>query len=234
MTEIERLSKQVIACTRCPRLVEYRDAVARKKRRAFQDEAYWGRPVPGFGDPDARLLIVGLAPAAHGANRTGRMFTGDGTGAGGFLMEALYRAGFANQPTSEHCDDGLALKDAYLTAVVRCAPPNNRPTAQEIGNCMGYLKRELVLLSKVHVVLALGQIAFVNYLSLLKRQGVSVPRPRPRFTHGATYTLDSRWPSLIASYHPSRQNTQTGRLTEAMFDRIFEQVKRLINIEEVL
>jgi len=220
----EELNSQIVACETCPRLVAYRQEVARTKRRAFRDWEYWGRPVPGFGDRSAQLLILGLAPGAHGANRTGRMFTGDSSG--DTLTTALHRAGFANQPTSHHRDDGLELHDAFLTAVVRCVPPKNRPTRQEQINCRGYLARELALLSSVRVVLTLGRIAFEGYVRLLRERGEDVPRLS--FRHGACYEFEPPLPTLIVSYHPSRQNTQTGRLTEAMLDEVFEQVRELL------
>ena len=216
----EELNSQIVSCAACPRLVAYRQEVARIKRRAFLDWEYWGRPVPGFGDHHARLLIVGLAPAAHGANRTGRMFTGDSSGH--TLIEALYRFGFASQPTSQHRHDGLELRDAFLTAVVRCVPPNNRPTREEQNNCRVYLARELFLLSSVRVVLALGRVAFDGYLALLKEQGADLPRLA--FHHGACYDFDPPLPTLVACYHPSRQNTQTGRLTPEMLDAVLTQV----------
>ncbi len=215
------LNEAVISCRACPRLVAWREEVARVKRRAYQNWEYWGRPVPGFGDPDARLLVVGLAPGAHGANRTGRMFTGDGSGV--WLMRALHRAGFANQPVALHRDDGLRLHGAYITAVVRCAPPQNRPTAQEIANCRPFLQREIALLGQVQVVVALGHIAFDGYLAALRGMGHELPRLP--FRHGARYSLPDGLPHLIASYHPSRQNTQTGRLTEAMLNTVFEQAR---------
>jgi uracil-DNA glycosylase family 4 len=218
------LNAQIVNCEKCPRLVAYRQEVARVKRAAFRDWEYWGRPVPGFGDRNARLLIVGLAPAAHGANRTGRMFTSDSSG--NTLMAALYRAGFANQPTSEHRGDGLELRDAFITAVVRCAPPQNRPTRQEELNCRGYLGREFDLLPSVRVVLALGRIAFDGYLNLLRERGVDVPRLS--FQHNAWYKFEPPLPMLVVSYHPSRQNTQTGRLTQAMFDRVFLRIRDLL------
>jgi uracil-DNA glycosylase family 4 len=220
----EELNSQIVACEVCPRLVAYRREVARIKRRAFRDWEYWGHPVPGFGDRNARLLIVGLAPGAHGANRTGRMFTGDSSG--DTLMAALFRAGFANQPTSQHRDDGLELLDAFLTAVVRCVPPRNRPTRQEQINCRGYLGRELDLLSSVRVVLALGRVAFEGYLKLLRERGVDVPRLP--FRHGVCYPFEPPLPTLVVSYHPSRQNTQTGRLTEAMLDEVFGRIRELL------
>ncbi|HID87338.1 MAG TPA: uracil-DNA glycosylase [Anaerolineae bacterium] len=216
-----QLNAEIAACTACPRLVAHRQEVARTRRRAFRDWDYWGRPVPGFGDPQARVAIIGLAPAAHGANRTGRIFTGDSSGQ--TLMAALYRAGFANQPTSEHRDDGLALRGVFLTAVVRCAPPKNRPTAQELANCRPFLARELALLPSVRVVVALGRVAFDGYLRLLREQGVALPRLA--FRHGGCYRFEPPLPTLVASYHPSRQNTQTGRLTEAMLDEVFALVQ---------
>ncbi|GIV78134.1 MAG: uracil-DNA glycosylase [Litorilinea sp.] len=228
--DLEQLKQQVIACRRCPRLVAWREEIAQTKRRAYRDWTYWGRPVPGFGDPRARLLLVGLAPGAHGANRTGRMFTGDGSG--DFLYAALHRAGFASQPTSRSRDDGLQLWDCYITAVARCAPPQNRPTAAEIANCRPFLQQEIALLRRVQVVVALGQVAFNGYLRALQEMGQ--PLPRLTFRHGAHYPLAELaqrpgLPHLLAAYHPSRQNTQTGRLTAAMYDELFRQVKRLLN-----
>ncbi|MBM3747654.1 MAG: uracil-DNA glycosylase [Acidobacteria bacterium] len=224
MESWEELNSQIVACEACPRLVAYRQEVARTKRRAFGDWEYWGRPVPGFGDAHARLLILGLAPGAHGANRTGRMFTGDSSG--DTLAAALFRAGFANQPTSRHRDDGLELCDTFLTAVVRCVPPKNRPTRQEQINCWSYLARELELLSSVRAVLALGRIAFEGYLALLREQGVNVPRLP--FRHAACYEFEPPLPTLVVSYHPSRQNTQTNRLTEVMLDEVFEQIRGVL------
>ncbi len=213
---LEGLAAEIIACRKCPRLVEYREEVARRKRRAFQDEEYWGRPVPGYGDPEAHLVIVGLAPAAHGANRTGRMFTGDGPrGAGDTLMRALHRLGLANIPYSRDRNDGLCLRGVFLTAVVRCAPPGNRPTPSEITNCLPYLVRELRPLGEARALLALGRVAFDGCLRALEALGVEVPKPKPRFLHGARHRLGPYW--LVASYHPSRQNTQTGRLREEAF-----------------
>lgn len=220
----EELDSHIVNCEACPRLVDYRQEVARTKRRAFREWEYWGRPVPGFGDRNAQLLIVGLAPGAHGSNRTGRMFTGDSSG--DTLAVALHRAGFANQPTSQHIDDGLELHDAFITAVVRCVPPKNRPTRQEQINCRGYLARELDLLSSVRVVLALGRIAFEGYLALLRERGADVPRLP--FRHGACYEFELPLPTLAVSYHPSRQNTQTGRLSEAMLDEVFGQIRELL------
>lgn len=222
MNAIDQLNRTLIACERCPRLVAYRQRIAREKRRAYRDEDYWGRPVPSVGDPRARVLMVGLAPGAHGANRTGRLFTGDGSG--DFLTPALYRAGFANQPTSTHLGDGLKLKDLYIVAIAHCAPPDNKPTPQEIANCRPYLVQHLALLKRVRVILALGKIAFEGVLAALAESGIDLPTPRPAFAHGAEYCV-GRY-TLIASYHPSRQNTQTGRLTEAMFDEVFEGVRK--------
>lgn len=226
---VRTLSRTIIACRLCPRLVRYREWVAKTKKREFEEWTYWGRPVPGFGDSRAQLLIIGLAPAAHGGNRTGRMFTGDGSAR--WLMRALHRAGFASQPISEYRHDGLRLQNAYLTAIVRCAPPDNRPAPAEITTCIRYLRQELALLSRVRVVVALGQIAFTTYLAILRDRGVPMPIPRPKFRHGASYRFSSateRVPLLIASYHPSRQNTQTGRLTQAMLDRVFRKAQKAL------
>jgi uracil-DNA glycosylase len=226
MDDWDELNSEVIACRRCPRLVEWREQVAREKRRAFRDWEYWGRPVPGYGDHRARLFIVGLAPAAHGANRTGRVFTGDGSA--NFLISALYRAGFANQPTSVRPDDGLEFRDAYVTALVRCAPPANRPTPQEILNCRPYLVREIELLRSVKVVLTLGRVALDGYLRLLRELGVAVPRINP--THGGVYEVAPDRPLVVFSYHPSQQNTQTGRLTPAMMDAALQRTKDLLTL----
>ncbi len=201
--------------------------MAREKRRAYRDWEYWGRPVPPFGDPRARLLILGLAPAAHGGNRTGRMFTGDRSG--DFLYAALYRTGFANQPTAVHRNDGLQLRDAYITAVVRCAPPANKPTAQEQGRCRRFLERELELLPNLRAVVALGKIAFDAYLGLLKDTGRIASRAPYRFAHGAQYRLPEPLPALFASYHPSQQNTFTGKLTPKMLDALFRRVRRFLD-----
>lgn len=228
MSALDQLESEVIACTRCPRLTAYCHEVARTKKRAFQDDDYWGKPVPGFGGPQARLLIVGLAPAAHGANRTGRMFTGDGTdgmGSADFLARALHRAGYASQPTSRRRGDGFALSGAYLTAIVRCAPPANKPSGAEIENCASHLQREMDLLVHVRAVLALGKLAFDQMLRLLAVRGATLPRPRPRFAHGLIVELGDDFPALVASYHPSRQNTQTGRLTPAMFDQVIQAAR---------
>ena len=217
----------IVSCEQCPRLREYCDRIAREKRRAFRDETYWGRPVPGFGAPRARLLIVGLAPAAHGANRTGRVFTGDGVGGSGdFLMSALHRAGFANMPTSRHRRDGLKLRDAFIAAAVRCAPPNNKPTPGEIANCLPHLEAEIAALPRVCVIVALGKIAFDGYLHLLKRQGATI-HPRPRFGHASVQKLPNGQ-TLVGCYHPSRQNPNTGRLTADMMDDVFSIVRRCL------
>ncbi|MBZ5556733.1 MAG: uracil-DNA glycosylase [Acidobacteriia bacterium] len=219
--------EQIISCERCPRLRKYCERVAREKRRAFRDEIYWGKPVPGFGDPKARLLLIGLAPAAHGANRTGRVFTGDGVGGSGdFLMSALHRAGFANIPTSQRRDDGLKLKDAFIAAAVRCAPPDNKPTPEEIARCLPHLDAEIAALPRIRVVVALGRIAFDAYLRLLKERGVNA-RPRPAFGHALAHRL-SNGQTLIGCYHPSRQNTNTGKLTPPMMDAVFRRANRAL------
>ncbi len=215
----------MISCRKCPRLVRHREKVARTRRRAYSEWTYWGRPVPGFGDPQAELVIIGLAPAAHGANRTGRVFTGDRSGE--FLYRMLYRAGLANQPTSTHSRDGLALHNAYITATVRCAPPGNKPLPAEIRNCRPYLEAELDLL-RPRAVLALGRIAFDAYLKLLKERGAIASPAGYRFAHGASFSLPGGWPRLFASYHPSQQNTQTGRLTPAMFARVLRGIRRFL------
>ena len=222
---LARLHDTVVACRKCPRLVRYREEVARTKRRAFREWTYWGRPVPGFGDPHAKLLIVGLAPAAHGANRTGRMFTGDRSG--DFLYAQLYAAGFANQPTSMRADDGLELRDAYISAAARCAPPDNRPLPEELRNCAGYLEEEVSIL-RSRAVLALGAIAFHAYLRLLVWQGRLKSRAAYVFSHGAEFPLPGDLPHLFASYHPSQQNTQTGRLTPAMFAAVLRRIRRVL------
>jgi uracil-DNA glycosylase family 4 len=219
------LNKEVIACTNCPRLVEYREQIAREKRRAYRDHDYWARPVPGFGDPHARLLLLGLAPGAHGSNRTGRPFTGDASGK--FMYPILYKAGFASQPNAVNRDDGLELIDCYITAAVRCAPPDNKPLASELANCSTYLDRELAVLKDVCVVVALGKVAFDAYLGHLKRVGVLNLRTGLIFGHAASYEMPNGL-TLLASYHPSNQNTATGRLTPAMFEDIFRQAKRTI------
>ncbi len=221
---LKQVNAAIVVCEKCPRLRQYCREVAQEKRRAFRAETYWGRPLPGFGDPEAQLLIVGLAPAAHGGNRTGRMFTGDRSG--DFLYAALYRAGFANQPNALSRDDGLQLIEAYIAASGRCAPPDNKPTPEELANCRPYLIAELRLLKKARVIVALGKIAFDNVLLALAARGVTIPRPRPAFGHEAIYRLNDY--TLIGSYHPSQRNTQTGLLTPEMFDRVFRQAKTLL------
>jgi uracil-DNA glycosylase family 4 len=217
----------IISCDRCPRLREYCAEVARTKKRAYRDETYWGKPVPGFGDPDARMLLVALAPAAHGANRTGRAFTGDGAGGSGdFLMAALHRAAFANIPTSQHVQDGLTLTDTFIAAAVRCAPPGNKPAPDEINNCLEHLDAEIATLPRIQVVVALGKIGFDAYLQLLKRRGVNL-RPKPAFGHGVAHELPNGQ-TLIGCYHPSRQNTNTGKLTPRMMDAVFRRARRTL------
>jgi uracil-DNA glycosylase family 4 len=223
-TAPEDLNRRIIACRRCPRLVEYRQRVAREKRRAYRDQEYWGRPVPSVGDPAARVVLVSLAPGAHGSNRTGRMFTGDGSG--DFLTPALHRAGFANQATSISRDDGLQLRDLFILAIVHCAPPGNRPLPEEIANCRPYLRAHLRLLPRVRVMIALGKLAFDGLLAALDEEGAGVPRPRPTFAHGAEAAVGAY--TLLASYHPSLQNTQTGRLSAAMLDDVLHQARRII------
>lgn len=222
MRSLTLLNERIVACRRCPRLVAHREAMAREKRRQFRDWTYWGRPIPGFGDPRARLFVVGLAPAAHGGNRTGRVFTGDRSG--DWLYEALHRFGFANQPESTHKGDGLALADCYIAAAVRCAPPGNKPTPNEFEACRPYLVEELRLLKRLHVVVALGKIAFDQYLKTCRETDRPVSSPLPRFGHGVRYALP--WGvTLIGSYHPSQQNTFTGKLTKPMFHAVFEQAR---------
>jgi uracil-DNA glycosylase family 4 len=218
----------IVTCDRCPRLRRYCVRIGEEKRRAFRDQTYWAKPVPGFGDPEARLLIVGLAPAAHGANRTGRVFTGDGGGGSGdFLMAALHRAGFANIPTSQHPDDGLHLSDAFIAAAVRCAPPDNKPTPEEIARCLPHLRAEIAALPRLRVVVALGKIGFDAYLRMLKEDGVTM-KPRPQFAHASRDLLPNGI-TLIGCFHPSRQNTNTGRLTAPMMDQVFRLAHRTLN-----
>jgi len=213
----------IVSCNDCPRLRRYCANIAREKKAAHRDETYWGRPVPGFGDPDARLLLVGLAPAAHGANRTGRVFTGDGSG--DFLLSAMHAAGFASIPTSRSADDGLVLRDAYILAAVRCAPPDNKPTPAEIARCRRHLAAEVAALPRVRVVVALGKIGHDAYLQLLESRGTRI-RPKPGFGHGATAGLPNG-KVLIGCYHPSRQNTNTGKLTSAMLYAVFRAARRV-------
>jgi uracil-DNA glycosylase len=217
--KLKRLNEEIIQCRRCDRLVEWREEVARVKRKAYIDQDYWGKPVPGFGDPNARVVSVGLAPGAHGSNRTGRNFTGDASGA--FLYPALYRAGFANQPTATHRNDGLELKDLYLTASGRCAPPANKPTPAELDNCQPFLEQELEIL-KPQVIVCLGSIAFARVMRIY-----SIRNPAWKFGHGALYRMESGI-FVLCSYHPSQQNTLTGRLTVTMFDEIWTKAKSLL------
>jgi len=217
------LQETIVDCRACPRLVSWRETVAVQKRRAFRDQDYWGRPVPSFGDPQARLLVCGLAPAAHGGNRTGRVFTGDRSG--DWLYDALHRFGFANQPGSHHRDDGLKLSDCYIGATVRCAPPDNKPAPDEFIACRPYLREEIRLLRKVRVVVALGKIAFDHYLKVCRDEGLQLPSPIPKFSHGIVTVLP--WnTTLIGSYHPSQQNTFTGKLTRPMFHHIFATARQ--------
>jgi uracil-DNA glycosylase len=223
---LKLLKEEIIACRKCPRLVRYRERVAQTKRHAFLDWEYWGKPVPGFGDARAKLLILGLAPAAHGANRTGRMFTGDRSG--DFLYRALHRAGFANQPTSTHRGDGLALHNAYISASVRCAPPANKPLPSEFRNCRPYLETELAII-RPKAILALGGIALRTYLQILKDRSLIASVGQFPFRHGATYRVLGDVPRVFCSYHPSQQNTFTGRLTEAMLRRVLRGIRRYLD-----
>ncbi len=217
-SRLRQLHEDIATCRRCPRLVAWREEVARVKRKAYQDWTYWGRPVPGFGDVKAALIILGLAPAAHGANRTGRMFTGDESG--NWLYRALFHAGFANQPTSEHMQDGLALKNCYVTASARCAPPDNKPDKTELQRCAPFLDREFALLTRARVVVCLGKVAWDTYFAWVVRSGGTLPRPRPAFGHLA-HVQEGLPHVLLGSYHPSQQNTFTGRLTRKMLDDVF-------------
>ena len=225
-SELAALTDEIVACRACPRLVEWRETVAREKRAAFRDQAYWARPVPGFGDARARVLVAGLAPAAHGGNRTGRVFTGDRSG--DWLFGAMHRTGFANQPTSVARDDGLGLDDAYVAAAVRCAPPANKPTPAERDRCLPYLARELALLDRVRVVVALGGFAYDAVARVLALAGTPLPTPRPRFGHGVE--APTAGPTVLCCYHPSQQNTFTGKLTEPMLDQIFERARELAGL----
>ena len=224
---IDAVQGLVVECRACPRLVEWREETARAKRRMYRDADYWGKPLAAFGDPDARLLIVGLAPAAHGGNRTGRMFTGDRSG--DWLFGALHRAGFANQAESTHRGDGMELRDALITAAARCAPPANKPTRDELSACRPYLAREIELLADLRVVVALGRIAFDAFLRAYAAAGRIMPPRKPAFGHNAATRLPDGGPLLIACYHPSQQNTQTGRLTEPMLDEVFRQARRALD-----
>ena len=223
-TALERFEVSILNCRKCPRLTAWREEIAMTKRRAYMDQVYWGKPVPGFGNPQASVMIIGLEPGAHGSNRTGRMFTGDASG--NFLFPALYRAGFANQGHAHKQGDGLILRDVFISAICRCPPPQNKPTQQEIANCLPYLYEEICLLSKLQGFVALGRIAFDGILRLYKSRGMQLPKMD--FGHGVFYRLGFGLPWLLCSYHPSQQNTRTGRLTELMFDAIWQQVKDLL------
>ncbi len=222
---MDSLVDEIAGCRACPRLVAWREEVAREKRASYRDDDYWGRPVPGFGDHRARLLVAGLAPAAHGANRTGRMFTGDRSG--DWLFRALHRAGFANQPTSTSRDDGLRLSGAWITAAVRCAPPANKPTTEERDRCRPYLERELELLADLRVIVALGAFGYEAVWRVLGGAGVSLPVPRPKFTHGLEVSTPRA--VVLGSFHPSQQNTFTGKLTEPMLDAVFARARALVD-----
>ena len=222
--DLGSLQRTIIQCRKCPRLVEYREMVAWKKKKAYTDWVYWGKPVPAFGDIEGRILVVGLAPGPHGSNRTGRMFTGDASGV--FLFSALHRAGFANQAESSRRDDGLEVHDMLISAVCRCAPPGNKPDVDEITNCIPYLEQEIRLMKNLQGFVALGRVAFDHCLKIYRRWGVEVPRFE--FKHGSVYQISEAKPWLIASYHPSRQNTQTGRLTVNMFDQVWKSAKLML------
>ncbi|WP_263365661.1 uracil-DNA glycosylase [Edaphobacter bradus] len=226
---LQKARSSIISCERCPRLREYCKGIGEKKRRAYQDQTYWARPVPGFGDPRASVLILGLAPGAHGANRTGRPFTGDGSGY--FMYPVLHEVGFANQPEGVSRDDGLKLRHAWIASVVRCAPPGDKPTPQEIRNCAGHLAREIKALSRIRVVVCLGKIAFDGYMAHLLETGVIAKKSDYRFVHGAHYELPDGV-HLLASYHPSLRNTNTGRLDAAMFTRIFVRARELAGLSD--
>lgn len=221
---IDSLNKTIINCRKCPRLVEYRESVAKRKKKAYQEWEYWGRPVPAFGDIRGRILVIGLAPGPHGSNRTGRMFTGDSSGV--FLFAALHRAGFANQPISVSINDGLVLNDMLISAVCRCVPPDNKPDRSEINNCLPYLILEIELMENLQGFVALGRIAFDNLIKIYRERGI--PVPPIEFLHGEIYQLGVNLPWLVASYHPSQQNTQTGRLTPTMFDQVWQKGKSLL------
>jgi uracil-DNA glycosylase family 4 len=223
---LERINEEVVVCRRCPRLVSWREEAAAKPPRRYQGERYWAKPLPGFGDHRASVLVLGLAPAAHGGNRTGRMFTGDRSG--DWLYEALFRTGFANQAVSVDLKDGLKLTGCYISASVRCAPPGNKPERGEYDNCRPYLVREIAVLDRVRVVVALGKVAFDAYLKAFAQNGGMIPKPRPRFGHGVQHALNGG-PILLASYHPSQQNTFTGKLTKPMLHGVFETAKRIVD-----
>jgi uracil-DNA glycosylase len=225
-SEFLELERRIVECRRCKRLVEWREEVARTKTRRFKAQEYWGRPVPAFGSPDAELVIVGLAPAAHGGNRTGRIFTGDRSG--DWLYEALCRFGFANQPTSVSINDGLTVRNCLITAVIRCAPPDNKPLPEEVNNCREYLHCELEMASRKRIVIALGRIAFEAFQKTWQLAGKQPSRPKPAFSHGGEWNLPGKI-TLIASYHPSQQNTQTGKLTRLMFYQIFSRARSLLS-----
>ncbi len=221
-TRLEALSQEIVVCRKCPRLVEFREKISREKRKQFANFDYWGRPIPGFGDPDAKLVVVGLAPAAHGGNRTGRVFTGDSSAR--FLVKHLYEAGFANQPTSETRFDGLVYRDCYVTAAVRCVPPDNKPTIEEVTNCEHFLEQELGLLKNCRAILALGKIAFDSVVDYAKKYHGS--QGRMKFEHGKKYQLAKNFPVVFASYHPSPRNTNTGKLTSKMFSEVLKEIRK--------
>lgn len=226
-TQLQVLQQEIVACRKCPRLIEHCRRIAAEKRRAYREWEYWGKPVPSFGDPRARLLVLGLAPAAHGANRTGRVFTGDSSG--NFLYRVLHEAGFASQPTSQSRDDGQTLTDCYITAAAHCAPPDNKPTPQEFRNCRGWLERELDLLPNLQVVVLLGKLAFDIYLSVLRDRGIIASRVPYVFGHNREHRPAPGHPVLVSSYHPSQQNTSTGKLTEGMLLDVFLRARRLLD-----
>jgi uracil-DNA glycosylase family 4 len=230
--ELAKLQRQVVACTRCPNLIAYCRQVAVEKRRMYRDFDYWGKPVPSFGDPEAQLLILGLAPAAHGGNRTGRMFTGDRSG--DFLYRGLYEAGFANQPISRDRNDGLELRNCYITAPLRCAPPANKPQPEELRNCQPFLEGELRMLTRVRAVLVLGRIAFDTYLRVAGKRSDFPPRSTFIFAHRASFALPGNLPRLFCSYHPSQQNTQTGRLTPVMFKQVLDDIREFLSSNGII
>jgi len=227
--EFRKLTQSIISCRKCPRLVAWREVTAREKRKAYMNDAYWGKPVPGFGDTDAKVLIIGLAPGAHGSNRTGRMFTGDASGE--FLFKALYDAGFCSAPISKGRNDGLYINNIYITAICRCVPPGNKPTREEIVNCSKYLEKEMRLLNHLEGIVALGKIAFDESLKLLKKRYCLCLSEPVKFKHNDLFSFQEKAPWLLSSYHPSRQNTQTGRLTSDMFSQIWVNVKSLLNAQ---